>query len=141
MKKLDGKIAIGAGASKGIGASIAKHSATLSISVRLSVPSRSPIARSIVRPKPQSMLSRSHLQKNWVHVISALMPFNPGFVETEGTHAAGEIGSDFHKQVEVQIPLGRIGQPQDIVPAAVFLAFSDSAWIAGETLIISGGFY
>jgi 3-oxoacyl-[acyl-carrier protein] reductase len=65
---------------------------------------------------------------------------NPGFVETEGTHAAGAIGGDFQKQVEPQIPLGRIGQPQDIAPAVIFLASSDSAWITGATLPISGGF-
>jgi len=41
--------------------------------------------------------------------------------------------------VELQTPLGRIGQPQDIATAAVFLASSDSAWITGETLHISGG--
>jgi 3-oxoacyl-[acyl-carrier protein] reductase len=36
---------------------------------------------------------------------------NPGMVETEGTHTAGFIGSDFQKQVEQQVPLGRIGVP------------------------------
>ena len=36
-------------------------------------------------------------------------------------------------------PLGRIGQPQDIAPAAVFLASSDSAWMTGEILNIAGG--
>ena len=65
---------------------------------------------------------------------------NPGMVETEGVHAAGIAESDFRKQIEAQTPLGRIGQPQDIAPAAVFLASSDSAWITGETLYISGGF-
>ena len=60
-------------------------------------------------------------------------------VETEGVHAAGIAESDFRKQVEAQTPLGRIGQPQDIAPAAVFLASDDSAWITGETLYISGG--
>jgi 3-oxoacyl-[acyl-carrier protein] reductase len=64
---------------------------------------------------------------------------NPGMVETEGVHAAGISKSDFRKQVEAQTPLGRIGQPQDIAPAAVFLASDDSAWITGETLFISGG--
>ncbi|TAL12482.1 MAG: glucose 1-dehydrogenase [Nitrospirae bacterium] len=64
---------------------------------------------------------------------------NPGMVETEGVHAAGIAGSDFRKQIESQTPLGRIGQPQDIAPAAVFLSSSDSAWITGETLVISGG--
>jgi 3-oxoacyl-[acyl-carrier protein] reductase len=64
---------------------------------------------------------------------------NPGMVETEGVHAAGIAESDMRKQTEAQTPLGRIGQPQDIAPAAVFLASSDSAWITGETLYISGG--
>ncbi len=65
---------------------------------------------------------------------------NPGMVETEGTHSAGIIKSDFQKQVEATTPLGRIGQPQDIAPAVAFLASSDSSWITGETLYISGGF-
>jgi len=64
---------------------------------------------------------------------------NPGMVETEGTHSAGIAESDMRKQVEAQTPLGRIGQPQDIAGAAVFLASPDSSWITGETLVISGG--
>jgi 3-oxoacyl-[acyl-carrier protein] reductase len=64
---------------------------------------------------------------------------NPGMVETEGVHAAGIADSDYRRQTESQTPLGRIGQPQDIAPAAVFLASSDSGWITGETLYISGG--
>ena len=64
---------------------------------------------------------------------------NPGMVETEGLRTAGFDESDFRKQIEAQTPLGRIGQPQDIAPAAVFLASSDAAWITGETLHISGG--
>ena len=64
---------------------------------------------------------------------------NPGPVETEGTHAAGVIGSDFLKQLEAQTPLGRIAQPEDIAPIAVFLASQDSGWLTGETLLASGG--
>jgi 3-oxoacyl-[acyl-carrier protein] reductase len=64
---------------------------------------------------------------------------NPGVVETEGTHSLGFIGSDFQKQFEAQTPLGRIGQPDDIAPIAVFLASADSGWLTGETLLASGG--
>lgn len=64
---------------------------------------------------------------------------NPGMVDTEGVRAAGFADRDFRQQVEAQTPLGRIGQPEDIGPAAVFLASEDSAWITGETLIIAGG--
>ena len=48
-------------------------------------------------------------------------------------------GSDFEKQMIAQTPLGRIGQPHDIAPAAVFLASRDGAWITGETIMVGGG--
>jgi 3-oxoacyl-[acyl-carrier protein] reductase len=64
---------------------------------------------------------------------------NPGIVNTEGTRAGGILESDFRKQVEMQTPLGRIGQPEDMAPAAVFLASQEAAWITGETLRIAGG--
>jgi 3-oxoacyl-[acyl-carrier protein] reductase len=64
---------------------------------------------------------------------------NPGGVETEGTHSGGIIGSDFEAQMVQQTPLGRLGQPSDIAPVAVFLASDDSGWVTGETLIASGG--
>ena len=64
----------------------------------------------------------------------------PGMVETEGTQSAGIAESDLRKQVEAATPLRRIGQPQDISGAAVFLASDDSSWITGETLVISGGY-
>jgi 3-oxoacyl-[acyl-carrier protein] reductase len=65
---------------------------------------------------------------------------NPGMIETEGTHAAGFIGSDFHKSAVAQTPLGRIGQPQDIGTIAAFLASEDSGWLTGETIHAGGGF-
>ena len=64
---------------------------------------------------------------------------NPGGVETEGLHAVGVPGSDFEKQMVAKTPLGRLGQPDDIAPVAVFLASSDSAWLTGEILLASGG--
>ena len=64
---------------------------------------------------------------------------NPGMVETEGTHAAGFIGSDFHSHAVAQTPLGRIGQPDDIASVAVFLASDDSRWLTGELLKAAGG--
>jgi len=64
---------------------------------------------------------------------------NPGGVETEGTHRLGIIGSDFEKQMVADTPLGRLGQPEDIAPVAVFLASAASGWMTGETLVASGG--
>lgn len=64
---------------------------------------------------------------------------NPGLVITEGVQSAGFEGSDFQKDFEAKAPLGRVGHPKDIAPAAIFLASDDSSWLTGETLVIAGG--
>ena len=63
----------------------------------------------------------------------------PGMVITEGVMTGGFHESDFRTMLESQTPLGRVGQTDDIAPAAVFFASDDSKWITGETLIIAGG--
>lgn len=65
----------------------------------------------------------------------------PGAVETEGSHSAGVIGSDFEKTLVNNTPLGRMGQPEDIAKVAVFFAANESAWITGEKVSVSGGIY
>ena len=66
---------------------------------------------------------------------------NPGLVETEGAVAIGVAAenSERRKLAESEASLGRIGKPQDIAPAAVYLASSDSSWMTGETFYITGG--
>ncbi len=64
---------------------------------------------------------------------------NPGMIEIEGVHAAGFHDSDFRKWIEAQSPLGRIGQSDDIAPTAVYLASSDSKYLTGETIRVTGG--
>jgi len=64
---------------------------------------------------------------------------NPGMVITEGAVAGGYTEGDMRKMFESQTPLGRVGQTEDIAPAAVFFASDDSAWVTGETLLIAGG--
>jgi 3-oxoacyl-[acyl-carrier protein] reductase len=63
----------------------------------------------------------------------------PGMVITEGVVTGGFHESEFRTMLESQTPLGRVGQTDDIAPAAVFFASDDSKWITGETLIIAGG--
>jgi 3-oxoacyl-[acyl-carrier protein] reductase len=43
------------------------------------------------------------------------------------------------KMFESLTPLGRVGETEDISPAAVFFASDDSKWVTGETLVIAGG--
>ena len=64
---------------------------------------------------------------------------NPGIVETEGTHSAGIIGTDFEKGLVAQTPLARSGQPSDIASVAVFLASDEAGWLTGELQFASGG--
>ncbi len=65
----------------------------------------------------------------------------PGSVDTEGTHTAGIMGSDFETLLKDKTPLGRIGQPTDIAKVAVFLVSDEAAWIHGEKIAVSGGIY
>jgi 3-oxoacyl-[acyl-carrier protein] reductase len=64
---------------------------------------------------------------------------NPGYVETEGTHTGGFVGSDLVQGFIAQTPLGRGGQPDDIGPIAAFLASDEARWLTGECLLASGG--
>lgn len=64
---------------------------------------------------------------------------NPGMIETEGVVSGGFSESDFRKWVESQSPLGRIGQTDDVSPIAVYLASSDSKYLTGETVRVTGG--
>jgi 3-oxoacyl-[acyl-carrier protein] reductase len=64
----------------------------------------------------------------------------PGATETEGAHATGVLGGPMVKQLVDGTPLGRLGQPEDIVGPVVFLASSDARWVTGEVVFASGGF-
>ncbi|MCU7614496.1 glucose 1-dehydrogenase [Chryseobacterium sp. GMJ5] len=81
-------------------------------------------------------LSKEFAGKN-IRINSIL----PGVVETEGSHSAGFIGSEFEAKLISTTPLGRTGQPEDIAKAVVFLASDDAAWINGEKISVSGGIY
>lgn len=63
----------------------------------------------------------------------------PGGTWSEGVERMGLIGTDLHKHMISQTPLGRFGQPDDIALAAVFLASGQARWITGETIRVSGG--
>jgi 3-oxoacyl-[acyl-carrier protein] reductase len=64
---------------------------------------------------------------------------SPSLTETEGTHAAGMIASEFEAGIIVQTPLGRLGQPQDIADVVAFVASDDARWLTGERILAGGG--
>jgi 3-oxoacyl-[acyl-carrier protein] reductase len=62
----------------------------------------------------------------------------PGFIDTDMTRA---LGSQQRDALLAQIPLARLGKPDDIAAAVAFLASAEGAYITGETLHVNGGMY
>lgn len=62
----------------------------------------------------------------------------PGFIDTDMTKA---LGDEQHAALLGQIPLGRLGQPEDIAHAVAFLAGPTAAYITGTELHVNGGMY
>jgi len=62
----------------------------------------------------------------------------PGFIETDMT---ADLGEEAHAQLTSQVPLGRLGQPEDIAAAVCFLASDAAAYITGQVLHVNGGMY
>jgi len=60
----------------------------------------------------------------------------PGFITTEMTE---ELPEEVKGQMLSQIPLGKLGNPEDVAKAVVFLSTSDSDYMTGQTLHIDGG--
>jgi 3-oxoacyl-[acyl-carrier protein] reductase len=62
----------------------------------------------------------------------------PGFIVTDMTDALGEAA---RASLLEQVPLGRLGAPEDIAHAVAFLASPQAGYITGETLHVNGGMY
>ncbi|HUO20731.1 MAG TPA: 3-oxoacyl-ACP reductase FabG [Steroidobacteraceae bacterium] len=62
----------------------------------------------------------------------------PGFIDTDMTRALTE---EQRAALLTRVPLGRLGTPEDIAAAVVFLASPQAGYITGETLHVNGGLY
>jgi len=62
----------------------------------------------------------------------------PGFIDTDMTR---ELSEEQREALTGQIPLGRLGQPEDIARAVAFLASDEAGYITGETLHVNGGMF
>ncbi len=60
----------------------------------------------------------------------------PGFIATDMTAA---LGAETLEQIKKEIPLGRLGQPQDVADAVLFLASDAASFITGHVLTVDGG--
>ena len=65
---------------------------------------------------------------------------SPGPTDTRGfARFAAERAAEFREHLATVIPVGRIGRPQEIASAALFLASGESSFIAGAELVVDGG--
>jgi meso-butanediol dehydrogenase/(S,S)-butanediol dehydrogenase/diacetyl reductase len=64
---------------------------------------------------------------------------SPGFTVTPSTAWLVDSGPEPFKRNIARIPLGRVGQPEDVVNAALFLASDEASWITGVNLVVDGG--
>ncbi|MFP4510410.1 MAG: SDR family oxidoreductase, partial [Spirochaetaceae bacterium] len=60
----------------------------------------------------------------------------PGFIETDMT---GKLTADQRETLVGQIPMGRVGRPEEVASVCVFLASDASSYITGQVLPITGG--
>ncbi|NDB48306.1 MAG: SDR family oxidoreductase, partial [Proteobacteria bacterium] len=63
---------------------------------------------------------------------------SPGFIDTKMTKSINE---EFKKKLVENIPMGKLGNGNDIANCAIFLASDLSSYITGETIHVNGGMY
>jgi 3-oxoacyl-[acyl-carrier protein] reductase len=62
---------------------------------------------------------------------------SPGYIETDMT--ANELPPERRAQLLKDIPLGRVGKPEDVAAAVAFLAGPSAAYVTGQVLRVNGG--
>lgn len=79
-----------------------------------------------------------HLTRQLAHELgpSRVVGIAPGLVDTD---FASYLVENFGDKLSSEMPLGRLGRPEDIANLAVFLASEQASWITGETYVIDGG--
>ncbi len=88
--------------------------------------------------KAADMQLARNLAVEWGRANVRVNCIAPGLVRTDMARALWEDDHAYAQAME-SYPLGRIGEPEDIAGAAVFLASRAGAWVTGQSLVIDGG--
>ena len=140
MGKLEGKIALITGGNSGIGLATAKHFVSEGAHVLITVRRESELAAAVKEigsnaTAVQGDVSTSDLKDRHIRVNVV----SPGITDTPPWHTT-EAREQGLKAAPNIIPLGRVGTPDEIAKAVVFLASDDSSYVAGTELFVDGGF-
>jgi NAD(P)-dependent dehydrogenase (short-subunit alcohol dehydrogenase family) len=152
--QLDGKVAVITGGTAGIGLAIAKRFVAEGAYVFITGRGQprldaaiGEIGRSVTGvPGDAAVLADLDrlyaviaAQRRGIDVLVA-NALSPGPTDTQGFASfAGERGEEFRAQLATVIPVGRIGRPEEVASAALFLASAESSFIAGAELVVDGG--
>jgi NAD(P)-dependent dehydrogenase (short-subunit alcohol dehydrogenase family) len=80
-----------------------------------------------------------HLTRQFAMELAPSVRVNavaPGLVKT---HLAKALWEENEEQIATFVPLGRLGEPEDIAKAVVFLSGDTSSWMTGQTMVVDGG--
>jgi len=99
--------------------------------------------------RPAPMLGIYSISKAGLHMLTRVLArelapdkirvntLAPGLTRTRFSSALWANGRE--DQAKAMVPLGRIGEPDDFVEAAIYLASSGSSWVTGQVLVVDGG--
>ncbi|HUX03602.1 MAG TPA: SDR family oxidoreductase [Acidimicrobiales bacterium] len=80
-----------------------------------------------------------HLTKQFAYELAPTVRVNaiaPGLVRTE---LARELWLEHEEQIRAHIPLGRLGEPDDVASVALILVSGVTSWVTGQTVVVDGG--
>jgi NAD(P)-dependent dehydrogenase (short-subunit alcohol dehydrogenase family) len=146
MGKLDGRIALVTGGNSGIGLATAKQFVNEGAYVFITGRRETELAAAVKGIAATKAAVRS-FARTWTTDLKErrirVNAVSPGSTDTPGLSqllASTDSGQQRLKMISNTVPLGRLGTPDEIAKAVVFLASDDASYITGTELFMDGGF-